>query len=721
MQNTDLEINEIVENLIKDCNEYTKNMNRLNEDGVQELNEGLWEKVKYGLSKLGRYKAGGKIFGKGKIDAQEAAQIKTIVDKKGNEVINALDAKIKDTKFPNNEKEEEFLQTILDISTVYDSIVASTKLRPEDKGFLPIDIANGIIEDLATYVKKFLDVDLAAVYSTMDEEVDEAFAAPSAPQPNPLDADAVRGNLQNKVGADATKRDSQRMNTLKSNKLPLVLAGVGTALGALGWLAQTEWLKNIIIDWLGGGTPGEDAVYNTVTGGAADSNGMVHWMSLINAGAGDAPIKTVGDVNSFISKYGAENVSHMFDGNGSALSPMEQIQKLQEIGTSQPNTSVGDFFTKSANSFGDMKGGRMTFGISKAASFVAKTLVKQAVKATAGAGVGVAAGIAGLGSVLVPLGIGLIGTGALVKLMRMKGQKQSRAKTLNDLFQSIQPVAPSDSNPVVVPLTKEKKPMSSDRLYVYIVNLFMVMNRFETQQSNKPTTSNYNYNVDNPEKEKGVGYPGSVAHGGFSEPTLAEEVDLNEGTYLKDSRVLDVLNKEIGQENVKNFELFLGKIAIVRNAIKKMPTTGNVKFSESLNKIKSSPLMGASIRQLSTANADDPNSIAELKKFVLAVINVGASAKSKYANILPTLNENVVEANVRKNANTMTKDIFIKNLTPFIGQVATIFNLLKKTQGKISTNQQPQQQVSAEPAAAVNEQLEKMKHLYSYNNKKRVL
>ena len=31
------------------------------------LDEGAWETIKYGLSKLGRYKAGGKIFGKGKI------------------------------------------------------------------------------------------------------------------------------------------------------------------------------------------------------------------------------------------------------------------------------------------------------------------------------------------------------------------------------------------------------------------------------------------------------------------------------------------------------------------------------------------------------------------------------------------------------------------------------------------------------------------------------
>ena len=30
--------------------------------------ENLWQNIKYGFSKLGRYKAGGKIFGKGETD-----------------------------------------------------------------------------------------------------------------------------------------------------------------------------------------------------------------------------------------------------------------------------------------------------------------------------------------------------------------------------------------------------------------------------------------------------------------------------------------------------------------------------------------------------------------------------------------------------------------------------------------------------------------------------
>jgi hypothetical protein len=56
--------------------------NQLSDQEYQVLQEGLWEKVKFGLSKLGRYKAGGKIFGKGKIDQEAAAKIQSILDKK---------------------------------------------------------------------------------------------------------------------------------------------------------------------------------------------------------------------------------------------------------------------------------------------------------------------------------------------------------------------------------------------------------------------------------------------------------------------------------------------------------------------------------------------------------------------------------------------------------------------------------------------------------------
>jgi hypothetical protein len=54
-----------------------------------------------------------------------------------------------------------------------------------------------------------------------------------------------------------------------------------------------------------------------------------------------------------------------------------------------------------------------------------------------------------LAPVLMGAGIALIGAGALVKLLREKGQRQSRAKTLNDLLQSLKPVPVPANNPII--------------------------------------------------------------------------------------------------------------------------------------------------------------------------------------------------------------------------------------------------------------------------------
>ena len=100
---------------------------------LDPLNEGWWENAKYALSKLGRYKAGGNILGKSQTDAKANAQIMALLDKKGNEMIKQLDSSIKakNPEFPNNKSQEQYLTTILDIATVYDSVVGATKLKPK--------------------------------------------------------------------------------------------------------------------------------------------------------------------------------------------------------------------------------------------------------------------------------------------------------------------------------------------------------------------------------------------------------------------------------------------------------------------------------------------------------------------------------------------------------------------------------------------------------------
>jgi len=302
----ELEFQKDLKSLLEVCDLYDKGNKMLNENALSvkeynALNENVWEKIKYGLSKLGRYKAGGKILGKGKVDQEAAAKIQQILDKKGNEFIKNLNANIKELnpEFPNNEKGEEFLNTVMEIAAVYDSIVASTKKAPNEEGFLPVDAANTIIEDLAAYVQKFLDVDLTAAYSVMDSE-EEKVKNKKDNKKDDDDSDEdgelltdevedikedraadVRAQLQTKKG-EGKDRESERTKTLQSNKLPLILSALGASLGALGWMAQSNWLKTLLESWLNTpGKEGSDAIYQTITGGDADEKGFLHWAGKI--------------------------------------------------------------------------------------------------------------------------------------------------------------------------------------------------------------------------------------------------------------------------------------------------------------------------------------------------------------------------------------------------------------------------------------------------------
>ena len=678
MLNKNFEIQNIIENLNKNSNLYLKNINNnINENKLQQINEGVWEKIKYDLSKLGRYKADGKIFGKGKTDKAAVTQIKTIVDKKGNEVIKELDSSIKKTnpKFPNNEKSEDFLKTVLEISAVYDSIVASTNKEPDDKTYLPVDIANSVIEDLAKYTKKYLDVDLAAVYSTMDEEV-----------LSEDDSADVRKKLQGKVGDDAITRDSERMKTLKSNKLPLILAGVGGALGALGWLAQTDWMSNLIIEWFGKGVPGEDAVFKTIAGGAPDAEGFVHWAGEIQG----TPIQTGADVQSFVDKFGIENVREMFQSNGGGTVEQQGQQLLKLIGGENAGKSVGELFN--ADTFGDMKMGRNIFGVSKASSFVAKILVKQAVKAVAGIGGGIAASVAGIGAVLLPLGIGLVATGALVKAMRMKGQKQSRGKTLNDLFQSLQPLKGTKVNPPVIDIDDNKVVIIINNLIINIKILLVFINTFDDLDLPKPispTDCDFYKKFYDDNKER-----------------LSKSGDLTEGEYINNQETFAQLKKLLGNEEIINkFEELLTKLDVIRGELNKMTSklTGDQRLNDKIEKLKRSPIMKANFKALVNINPDDSKSIEELKDFIYGIVKIVAATQEKHANLLSKLNEN--QSIHEAAGKDLTRVQFKRSLAPFISGLTTLYRLIARYQKRVK---------SGAEAKSLNEQIETMKRFIRF-------
>lgn len=420
------------------------------------LNEGFWEDLKYYTAKVTkRYKADGKFFGKAKVDAKAKSTIEKILSKASNDTIKKLDDTIKSTnpEFPNNRKQDEFLATVLHIASIYDSIVNATKKAEGEQGRLEIDAANKIIRDLRKYVKKFLDTDLYAVYTGLDEE-EEIDLNDETNFLNELDADETRSNLASRRGKGRDFK-STRMNTLKSNKLPIVLAGVGAGLGALGWVAQTEWLKEILEYLFNKNEVTYKNVYQQV----------VNKLNF-NVDPGDGFTQTVNKTLGL--NLGPNTTTDQFmnlmkqKGFGSSA---EEIVRNYGIGGLSPNSRfVGDaalaLNQKGAllkNVFeGIMYGKAGTLMAVNPGPFLAKQIAykiaKQAVVTTTTTGTAIATGLAAAGPVLAGIGVALIGAGALVKLFRLKGQKQSRAATLNDLYQMIRVVKPSKNNDTILGL-----------------------------------------------------------------------------------------------------------------------------------------------------------------------------------------------------------------------------------------------------------------------------
>lgn len=452
-----------------------------------ETNESFWQDIKYGISKFGRYKAGSKIRGKKETTDKSNKEIEELLKVQSNKTLKEIVDVVKSEapEFPNDRRRFTFLKAIVYYSQFYDSLKAATEKKPNEEGYLAPETANQLIESLRKVVKKHLDVDLKAVYSVMESKLTKR-EIDLINSDNPINEEEEifkkLGQLKDKFmdrlfGAKSDQPEivkSDRMATLQSNKLPLVLAGVGASLGALGWLAQTEWCKELIIRIFGDDYIKEtsETVKTLVDGGKPDSKGMLHWMNQINAGEGLPEVRTGADVQSFVDKFGAENVSHMFDGNGGG-SATSQIDLLQRTCGQNPTAGVGEIFTKANGMAGTMKLGQNLFGISKSAAFIGVKLVttikRELVK---GAGKVIAIKVAGIGKIMTGIGIALVAAGVVTKLLREKGQRQSRAKNLNDLLQSLVLIKIDKNKAPVVPGIdpgEDKKIVSEEAIYPLMI------------------------------------------------------------------------------------------------------------------------------------------------------------------------------------------------------------------------------------------------------------
>jgi len=449
------EISKLILEFNKTINDlYDLHNNKLISENDKSLLEvSLWSKAKFLLSKLGRYKAGGKILGKGKIDQEAGAKIQSIIDKKGNELIKGLHELIQQLnkkgkgEFPNNQDPDIFLDVILNIASVYDSMVASTKLKPDEEGYLPIDVVNSIISDLREYVKKYLDVDLKAVYSVMDSEEDKVDSDKEVlitDNDEHIDEDKssdVRKELQTKKGEDAEEINSERMKTLKSWRLPLALMGAGASFGALSWLIEyifpaekittytPEEIKKITEETIGHVKPGDGMTqtFNSIKGLG------------VNLTPNSSPEEVVGVLNKLGGGDAHKGVEILTQKGGMFVKPELANDTLHQLvnNPTEHGDTLKEVFASNSTRAGTGKiigdtlathdGGTITQMVVKSfIKWTTKTVIKKSAVALVA------------GPILKVLGIGLLGAGVLVKLFREKGKRQSRAKTLNDLLQSLQ-------------------------------------------------------------------------------------------------------------------------------------------------------------------------------------------------------------------------------------------------------------------------------------------
>lgn len=399
-----------------------------------------WEASKYQLSKLGRYKAGGKILGKGKVDAQSLAKVFKIVDKVGNEKIKELNKLIMETlpEFPNNKSQEEFIDMCMEIAKVYDSIVAATEADSNSKEFVPTDVANAIIEDLREYVKEFLDVKLAAVYSTLNEQETDSERL-----------DRKRGEFKTRTqgtkdkiaSGDLKSFDSERMKTLKSWKLPLTLMGTGASFGALGWLIKALLSDEQVITI---------KTLNVASEQVADIQPGEGMTQIMNRALGLSlnPNSSPQEFLEGVKKIGGGSISRgidmmtqkdgIFPNPSAAKETLEAIAKNPTgYGDTLKDVFKGDWAGTGATPGDTLK----TVPGGKLSAMILQWGVKYATIQTAKYTVAT--------KVLSTVGVGLLAGGVAVALARWKGRKSSRAQVLNDLYQSLRPIEPTKENPQI--------------------------------------------------------------------------------------------------------------------------------------------------------------------------------------------------------------------------------------------------------------------------------
>lgn len=525
----------------------------LKESGLIELDsplltEGFWDSVQAGIGNF----AGGidKVLKKIKLKKEpkgweEAQRIFTkVAEKEGNQVVrdlvdaieaettsteSGLGSKPKDSKFPVNKNKEVFFSGVNTIASTYDTVVAATEKEPGSDGYMPVEVANEIIEQLRIIVQKYMadtEREKGGMYATVgggdsgrgkevqtfegedDEEVlteqDDEEPKEGEDQGQEIDPDEE----YEKIMRGQASPVFQRMTSLKA---PVVIAGVGAALGAMGWVANQPWFQDWVLDILDISktttttTPSRE-VFDTWSETMTDVNPEIENLGQIKAGGGGLAQQTsrllgldsgtnlmgrdasIGDLRDAALKAGGgdldqglKNIAALTQGRGNPDAAYGWMKKAIEtpdvVGVEDVDTE-GSLWKLFAG--GTERGG----GVASRANFPGKdvfsvgignklkqTILKQTtrvvtksvprkiagkvVKTGTASAAGAVAMMTGAAPVLAGIGLSTVVAGAALAAIRQRGKTKSRMGTLNSLLQQLKTLPPAAAPGVEIPEDEE--------------------------------------------------------------------------------------------------------------------------------------------------------------------------------------------------------------------------------------------------------------------------
>ena len=517
-----------------------KTIAELRESGLVEtdsvlLTEGFWDSIQAGIGNF----AGGidKVLKKIKLKKEpkgweQAQRVFTkIAEKEGNQVVkdlvaaienetksteSGLGSKDKDQQFPINKNQEVFFSGVNTIASTYDTVVAATQKEPGSEGYMPVEVANEIIEQLRVIVQKYMadtEREKGGMYATFGggdsgrgKEVKTFEGEDDDEVLTEQDEEGEKQDTGEEIDPDEEYekimrgQDSPVFQRMTSLKAPLVIAGIGAALGALGWVANQPWFQDFIIDLLGLNpeTTETKVVMQQIEEKYMDSNSELKNLGQIEAGGGGLAKQTsrlmgldsgtnlmgadasIGDLRDAAMKAGGgdldqglKNIAELTRGRGNPDAAYDWMKKAIEtpdvVGVENVDAE-GSLWKLFAG--GTARGG----GIASRANFPGKDVFsvgignklnqvivnqtvrtitrevpkKVAVKVAGGGAATAVAMMSGAAPVLAGIGLSTVVAGAALAAIRQRGKTKSRMGTLNGLLQQLQTLPPAPAPDVDV-------------------------------------------------------------------------------------------------------------------------------------------------------------------------------------------------------------------------------------------------------------------------------